>query len=107
MPPQPDLDPQGTPPDPRPGSEYPGAPPASDASLVTAELRLEAAVLDESSLAASPMLPYVRMVVSLIEGVPFTCREVVARLRQALRQHSIGALGGLDYLRGFLHRHPP
>ena len=37
------------------------------------------------------MLPYVRMVVSLIEGVEFTCREVVDLLRQAMRQHSIGA----------------
>jgi hypothetical protein len=107
MQPQPDLDPQGTPPDPRLASGYPGALPASDASLVTAELRLEGAVLDESSLAASPMLSYVRMVVSLIEGVEFTCHEVVHRLQQTLRQHSIGARGGVDYLLGFLHQRPP
>ena len=74
---------------------------------VTAEPRLEGVVLDESSLASSPMLPYVRMVVSLIEGVEFTCREVVDLLRQALRQHSIGARRRIDYLLGFLHRHPP
>ena len=97
MQPRHDLDPQGTPPGER----------TSDASPVTAELRTEVAVLDESSLAASPMLSYVRMVVSLIEGVEFTCREVVHRLRRALRQHSIGAGSRKDYLLGFLHQHPP
>jgi hypothetical protein len=64
-------------------------------------------VVDESRLRRSPMVPYVRMVVSLIEGVDFTCREVVHRLRRTLRQHSIGARRGIDYLRGFLHEHPP
>jgi hypothetical protein len=64
-------------------------------------------VLDEASVANSPMLPYVRMVVSLIEGVEFTCREVVHLLWQSLRQHSIGARRRIDYLLSFLHRHPP
>jgi hypothetical protein len=72
-----------------------------------AELQREDVVLDEASVANSPMLPYVRMVVSLIEGVEFTSREVVDLLRQALRQHSIGAGRGVDYLLGFLDRHPP
>jgi len=107
MQPQPDLDPQGTPLDREGASGRPGAPPASDALPVTVEPRLGGMVLDESSLAASPMLSYVRMVVSLIEGVQFTCREVVHRLGQALRQHSIGACHGVDYLLGFLHRRPP
>jgi len=74
---------------------------------VRVEVRLEGVVLDESSLAKSPMLPYVRMVVSLIEGVEFTCREVVHLPRQAMRQHSIGARRRIDYLLGFLHQHPP
>ena len=95
--PQPDFDPQGMSPN----------EPARDASPVTVEPQLEGVVLDESSLANSPMLPYVRMVVSLIEGVEFTCREVVRLLRQTLRQHRIGAGCGVDYLLGFLHRHPP
>ena len=83
------------------------SPPASEPLPVTVELRLEGVVLDESSLASSPMLPYVRMVVSLIEGVEFTCREVLHLLRQAMRQHSIGAGRRVDYLLGFLHQHPP
>src|SRR5208283_533267 len=90
--PQPDLDPQGRSPDPQAG-----APPASDPLPVRVEVRLEGVVLDESSLAGSPMLPYVRMVVSLIEGVTFTCREVLCLLRQAMRQHSIGARRRIDY----------
>ena len=83
------------------------APPASAPLPVTAELRLEGIVLDESNLVKSPILPYVRMVVSLIEGVEFTCREVVRLLRQAMRQHRIGARRRIDYVLGFLHQHPP
>jgi hypothetical protein len=81
--------------------------PASEPLPAAAELQGENVVLDEASVANSPLLPYVRMVVSLIEGVAFTCREVVHLLRQTLRQHSIGAGRGVDYLLGFLHRHPP
>ena len=74
---------------------------------MTAELRLERVVLDESSVTTSPMLPYVRMVMSLIEGVEFTCHEVVHRLRQRMRQHRIGDLSRNDYLRGIPHPRPP
>lgn len=83
------------------------APPASEPLPVTAELRLERVVLDESSVTTSPMLPYVRMVMSLIEGVEFTCHEVVHRLRQRMRQHRIGDLSRNDYLRGIPHPRPP
>jgi len=108
-PPEPDGNPQGMPPDPQAdqGCAAAPVPSASEPSSPAAESRLEGVVLDEASLAHSPMLPYVRMVVSLIEGVEFTCREVVHLLRQTLRQHSIGAGRGVDYLLGFLHRHPP
>jgi hypothetical protein len=95
--PRPALDPQGTLP-----SE-----PVSAPLPVTIELRLEGVVLDELSLARSPMLPYVRMIVSLIEGVELSWREVLDLLRQAMRQHSIGARSRIDYLLGFLHQHPP
>jgi len=95
--PQPDRDPQGTLPN----------EPASDALPVTIELRLEGVLLDESSLTKSPMLPYVRMVMSLIEGIELTCRDVVRLLRQAMRQHSFGASRRIDYILGFLHKHPP
>ena len=108
-PPQSDGDPPGTPPDPQADHccAAAPAPPASEPLPVTIAVRLEGVLLDESSLASSPMLPYVRMVVSLIEGVEFSCCEVVHLLRQAMRQHSIGARRRIDYLLGFLHRHPP
>ena len=108
-PPPPDFDPQGTSPDPQADHCCAAVlgPPASEPSPVTIAVRLEGVLLDESSLASSPMLPYVRMVVSLIEGVEFSCREVVHLLRQAMRQHSIGARRRIDYLLGFLHQHPP
>jgi hypothetical protein len=102
--PQGDLDPRRTPLDRHP---TPPTEPATGASPVTVELRLDGVVLDESSLASSPMLPYVRMVVSLIEGVRLTCREVFDLLRQALRQHRIGARRRMDHILGYLHQHPP
>ena len=95
--PPPDLDRQAP-----PANE-----PRSDESSVTVELRLEGVLLDESSLASSPMLPYVRMVVGLIEGIKLTCREVLHLLRRSMRQRSFGARRKIDYLLGFLHQHPP
>ena len=83
------------------------APPVSESSPAAAELPREFMALDEASVAKSPMLPYVRMVVSLVEGVEFTCREVVHLLWQTLRQRSIGAGREVDYLVSFLHRQPP
>src|SRR5208337_4664385 len=74
---------------------------------VTVELRLDGVVLDESSLASSPMLPYVRMLVGLIEGVEFTCGEVLCLLRQSMRQRRLGARRRIDYILAFLHQHPP
>jgi hypothetical protein len=72
---QPAVDPQATsPPEPR-----------TDEGQGKVELRLEGVVLDESSVVHSPMLPYLRMVMSLIEGIRLTCQELVRLLRQALR----------------------
>jgi len=78
-----------------------------DALPVTLELRLQGVVLDESGLARSPMLPYVRMIVGLIEGVELNCREVLCLLRQSMRQRSIADRRRIDYVLGFLHQHPP
>lgn len=71
------------------------------------ELRLNGVVLDEPSLLASPMLSYARMVVSLVEGVPFSLAELVRLLRRALRQHSIGRRRRTDYVLHVLHQRPP
>lgn len=107
--PQPGDDPQATSPDPRtdPCCAAVPAPHVKEPLPAAAEWQREEVVLDEASVAGSPMLPYVRMVVSLIEGVAFTRREVVHRLRRTLRQHRIGAGRGVDYLLDVLNRHPP
>ena len=72
-----------------------------------AELRLEEVVLDEWSLTRSPMLPYVRMVLRLVEGIELNCREVARLLRRRLRQHSIALQRRTDYVLWLLHQHPP
>ena len=64
-------------------------------------------MLDESSLATSPMLPYVRMVVNLIEGVELSCGEVLRLLRKTMRQHSIQVRRRIDYILDFVNEHPP
>lgn len=72
-----------------------------------AALQLGEVVLDEPSLVNSPILPYVRMIVSLIEGVRFSCHQLVSLLQETLRQHSIAYRTRTDYVLAFLHQHPP
>jgi hypothetical protein len=79
----------------------------SDELPVKLELRLEEVVLDESSLARSSTLPYVRMVLRLVEGIELTCQQVARLLRRKLRQHSIAYRRRTDYVLCFLHQHPP
>ena len=94
---QPALDPQATsPPEPR-----------TDEGEGKVELRLDGVVLDESSVVNSRMLPYLRMVVRLIEGIRLTCQELARLLRQALRQRSLAFRRRVDYVLRFLHQHPP
>lgn len=71
------------------------------------ELHLEGIVLDESSVANSPLLPYARMLVSLIEGVRVSLQQLRDWLCQALRQHSIARRRRSDYVLAFLNQHPP
>jgi hypothetical protein len=79
----------------------------ADESPPAAELPEEAVVLDTSTLANSPMLPYVRMVIRLVDGVQLPCQEIVRLLREALRQHSFGDPRRKGYLRCCRQQHPP
>ena len=81
--------------------------PATDERPGKVELRLEGVVLDEASVTNSPLLPYVRMLVSLIEGIRLTSQELVHLLRRALRQHSFAFRSRTDYVLRFLHEQPP
>jgi hypothetical protein len=94
--------PTDAPPPPDPAPEQ-----AGESLPVKEELRLEDVVLDAKSMRNSPMLPYVRMLVNLIEGIRLRCEELVELLIQALRQHSIAFQRRIDYVLRFLHQHPP
>jgi hypothetical protein len=78
-----------------------------DASAATVELALQGMVLDESDVASSPVLPYVRTVIRLLEGVELTCVEVVDLLHAAMRQHRIGGQTTIPYASLFPQQHPP
>lgn len=102
----------GPPPGPEPPAvppehPRPAAAPEPTAPLDEAQLRLEGVLLDEPSLLASPTLPYLRMAVSLVEGVPFSLAELISLLRRALRQHSIARRRRTDYVLQVLHQRPP
>jgi hypothetical protein len=71
------------------------------------ELPLEGVVLDESSVTRSPMLPYVRMVASLIEGRKVSRKELLQRLVETMRQHSMRRRTRTEYVLHFLNQHPP
>jgi len=101
-PPRTDVPPPEDPPpeDPPPGQ-------LAEPLPVKEELRLEDVVLDAARVRKSPMLPYVRMLVNLIEGIRLRCEELVELLIRALRQHSIALQRRTDYVLRFLHQHPP
>jgi hypothetical protein len=72
-----------------------------------AELRLEDLVLNEATLRTSPMLPYVGMLVGLVESMRLGRHELLKLLLQSLRQHSIAYRTRTDYVLCFLHQQPP
>jgi hypothetical protein len=53
------------------------------------------------------MLPYLRMVTSLIEGRSVSLAEVVAMLQRALRQHRMVRARRIDQTVAWLHEEPP
>jgi hypothetical protein len=96
------------------GASSASRPPASAASVCVPEelpLPSEASqvggVLDEATLTTSRLLPYVRLVVNLIEGLRLGLQEVLQLLRRNLRQHRMGWRRKADYVGVDLLRHPP
>jgi hypothetical protein len=78
-----------------------------DELAVQGELYVQGVTLDEGTLAGSPMLPYVRMMVNLIDGLTLSRDELVAALQKRVRQHSMSKRRRIDYVLRFLHQHPP
>jgi hypothetical protein len=85
----------------------PTAEPFSATPSLPIELALSGVVLDETHVTGSPLLPYVRMLISLIEGVAFRLQDLVALLCRSLRQHSFARRGRADYVVAYLQQHPP
>jgi hypothetical protein len=54
-----------------------------------------------------PMLPYLRMVIGLIEGHPVSLAEVVALLGRVLRQHRMVHQRRIEQTVGWWHEEPP
>jgi len=71
------------------------------------EIRIGGVVLDTVTLSNSRLLSYVRMLAQLIDGVDLSRDQMIDVLRHAMRQHSIANRRSVDYVLGFLHRHPP
>lgn len=94
-------------------SSEPSPPPSvARASLseelpLPAELPVAGAVLNEATLTKSRLLPYVRMVVNLIEGLQLGLPEVRQWLRRELRQQRMGWRKRADYVGDDLLQHPP
>ena len=74
---------------------------------VPLELDLDGVVLDESSIIDSPMLPYIRTLIWILDGIRLNHVEVVQWLRRVLRQRSMVYRSRRDYVLRFLHQHPP
>jgi hypothetical protein len=74
---------------------------------VAIELDLEGVVLDESSVVNSPMLPYIRTLIWMIDRIRLSHVEVAGWLRQVLRQRSMAYRPRREYVLRFLHQHPP
>ena len=71
------------------------------------KLALDGFRLDEATLVNSPMLPYLAMVASVIEGRTIRCKELLQILRQSMRQRSFDRLPRREYVLRFLKQHPP
>ena len=76
--------------------------PCEDAQLV-----LDGFTLDEATLVNSPLLPYLAMVATVLEGRTISCRELLGILRRSMRQRSLDRLPRREYVLRFLDRHPP
>jgi hypothetical protein len=72
-----------------------------------AALTLSGFTLREGTLANSPMLAYLAMVATVIEGRVISPQELLGALQGSMRQRSIDRLPRREYVLGFLKQHPP
>jgi hypothetical protein len=74
---------------------------------VNVKLVLDGFTLDAATLAASPMLPYLAMVASVLEGRAIRREELLQALLRGMRQRSLDRLPRREYALRFLNQHPP
>ena len=70
-------------------------------------LKLDGFVLDARALVNSRILPYVRMVASVLERRTIRREELIASLLRSLRQRSIARVPRRQYVLRYLNQHPP
>jgi hypothetical protein len=70
-------------------------------------LLLEEVRLNAASVKNSPMLSYLQMVASCIEGRKIGRDELVQALLTTMRQRSLSAGPRTTYVLDYLNRHPP
>jgi hypothetical protein len=71
------------------------------------KLTLDGFTLDEARLVSSPLLPYLAMVASVIEGRTIRADELLNVLLRCMRQRSFDRLPRREYVLRFLKQHPP
>ncbi len=79
----------------------------SPAMLDHLTLHLDGFVLDEPTLLNSRVLPYVQMVASVLERRTISREELLAALRNGMRQRSIVRSPRREYVLRYLNQHPP
>ena len=70
-------------------------------------LLLEGVRLNEASVVNSPLLSYLQMVASCIEGRRIGRDELVQALLTTMRQRSLSTRPRTEYVLDYLNRHPP
>lgn len=71
------------------------------------KLALDVFTLDEVTLVNSPVLPYLAMIATVLEGRTIGITELLQTLRRSLRQRSFDKLPRREYVLRFLQQHPP
>ncbi len=79
----------------------------SPALLERLTLNLDGFVLDEQAVVNSRILPYVRMVASVLERRTISREELIAALLRSMRQRSMARAPRREYVLRYLNQHPP
>ena len=71
------------------------------------KVALDGFTLDEVTLVNSPVLPYLAMIATVLEGRTIGITELLQVLRRSMRQRSFDRLPRREYVLRVLNQHPP